>query len=164
MISVAVRMISPAPQPGQFTRDMAKLTVGEVLQTAELPETATQLLVRLQLVRLTGESLPLQELLLEASSSPIGTTRWAMQCPGCHTRRRSLYLVGPSLFCRSCCGLKYTTHTLSSPRRRGELFRQQRATLEARTGRRSRRWGWLVLQERQEALRLLGQALRTASH
>ena len=136
MISVAVRMISPTLQPGPFTRDMAKFTAGELLRAAEIPETATQLLVRLQLVRPTGESLPVQELLLEASSSPIGTTRWAMQCPGCHTRRRSLYLAGPSLFCRSCCGLKYTTHTLSSPRRRAELFGRQRDVLEAPSGRR----------------------------
>ena len=164
MISVAVRMISPTLQPGPFTRDMAKLTVRELLRAAEMPETATQLLVRLQLVHPTGESLPVQELLLEASSSPIGTTRWAMQCPGCHTRRRSLYLVGPSLFCARCCGLQYTTRMVSSARRCAECFSRQRAALEGQPGRRSRRWGWLVLQEREEALRVLNQALRTAGN
>ena len=163
MISVHCRMITPAVQPGPFTRDVAKLTIRDVLRVTEISQAAMQVLVHLQLIRPTGDCLPVQKLVLEATSSPIRTTRWAVRCPGCHARRRSLYLVGPSLFCARCCGLKYTTHPVSSARRRGELFGPQRAALEDQPGRRSRWSGWLVLQERQEALRLLNQALRTAS-
>ena len=51
---------------------------------------------------------------------------------------------------------------VSSARRRAELFGRQRAVLEAKGGRWSKRWARLALAERQEALRLLDQALRTA--
>ena len=163
MISVYCRMISPTLQPGPFTKDVLKVTVRDVVGASDVPKSATRLMVHLQLARSTREDLPVQDVVLEASRSPIGTTRWTMQCPGCHSRRRSLYLVGASLFCARCCGLKYSTQTLSSARRRSELFGRQRAALEARHGRRSRRWGWLVVQERQEALRVLSQALRSAS-
>ena len=146
---------SPTLQPGPFTKDVLKVTVRDVVGASDVPKSATRLMVHLQLARSTREDLPVQDVVLEASRSPIGTTRWTMQCPGCHSRRRSLYLVGASLFCARCCGLKYSTQTLSSARRRSELFGRQRAALEARPGRRSRRWGWLVVQEREEALRLL---------
>ena len=67
MISVPCRMISPAPQPGPFTRDMPKLTVRDVVCASDVPEFATRLVVRLQFVRATGDALPVQGVVLEAN-------------------------------------------------------------------------------------------------
>ena len=116
MISVTVRMMSPTLQPGPFTWDMAELTVRALLAAANLPApVVSPVHVQLQLVRPTDDAVLVQQLVLEASRSPIGTTRWIVYCPGCHARRWSRYLVGSSLFCAGCCGLKYTTRTVSAP-------------------------------------------------
>ena len=79
MISVAVRMISSPSQSGPFTIPVAQLTARTLVAVAELPKVASSpLLVCLQLVRPTGEHFPVHELLLEATSSPISTTRWTI--------------------------------------------------------------------------------------
>ena len=156
MMSVYCRMISPALRQGPFTVPTAQFTIRALMNAADLPQPSTApVLVRLQLVRSHDDTEVAHEVVLDASHSPIGTWRWWMRCPECHTRRQALYVRGPWLVCRECCGLRYGTQAISSARRRSELFGRQRAALEARPGRRSRRWGWLVVQEREEALRLL---------
>ena len=161
MISVACRMASPVLRPGPFTVATAQLTIRALMTAAELPEPSTApVLVRLQLVRY--DAVVVHEVVLDATHSPIGTWRWWMRCPHCHHRRQSLYVFGSCLACASCGGLKYGTRTWSSPRRRADLFGRQRAVLEARTGRRSKRWGRPVIEERREAFRVIDQAVRTA--
>jgi hypothetical protein len=96
--------------------------------------------------------------------SNVGNRTWLIACPVCARLKRKIYLCGRTLACQTCAGLRYVTRTVRSPRRRADYFAAQRRELERHSGRRSRRWGWLVVQERQEALRLLNQALRTASN
>ena len=163
MKSVHCRMISPEVRQGPFIVPTARLTIGALVTAADLPEPSTAPVpVWLELVRSHDEAVVDHEVVLDATYSPIGTWRWWIRCPHCHHRRQSLYVFRSWLACASCSSLRYGIQTLSSPRRRADLFCRQRAVLEARPGRRSKRWGRLVIAERQEALWVIDQAVRSA--
>ena len=164
VISTSMRLPSASLPPALiFTRPAQTLTAHLLVRTLQPDPAWTRIDVQLLLDLPNGDhlTLPVQ---LVSTPSTVGTQAWLLVCPACHTHRRKLYLCGRCLSCQACAGLRYVTQAVRAPRRRADCFGTQRRAREARPGRRSRRWAWLVLQERQEALRLLNQALRTAGH
>ena len=56
-----------------------------------------------------------------------GERRWLV-CPGCYSRRKTLYIVGQALACRVCAGLRYPSQVMNRRSRaiaRADRFRQR---------------------------------------
>ena len=145
-----------------FTRPVPRLSA-RLLATTIQPDLAWTRLNVQTVIELPNGGELVWSLQVVCIPSNVGNRTWLIACPVCSRLKRKIYLCGRTVACQTCAGLRYVTRAVRSPRRRADYFAAQRRALEVRPGRRSRRWGWLVLQERQEALRALSQALRTAS-
>ena len=100
------------------------------------------------------------ELCLLAQPCRFGGHRWWTICPGRRRRVAILYLVGGSLACRTCQGLKYLSKTCSDAPRLMHHYARLREQLARRPGPKPRRYWHYLKKESQYTEQVIGGLIR----
>jgi len=143
----------PLSRAELFTRKVPALRIQAlVAEVAQRVGGMEQILSGAVTLRIGGaqEGCPVDiKLCLLAQPCRFGGHRWWATCPGCRRRVAILYLVGGSLPCRKCQGLKYLSKTCSDVPRLMHHYARLREELERRPGPKPRRyWQYLKKENR----------------